>query len=170
MKACYMEFLFQLVIRPDFFYYLFNECRRLHLSRFQNKNKSGFLYFYFYFSRRLLRNPRNENKIRVRICGGEFSTCTTSKMATSGGESSNFFYIKLEIRSVDKSLCSMKFVKCQESETIGTILAKELEENVGISRISADADVEPDMPVSVLKDFGFVFFLWDPKYISCRGY
>ena len=64
----------------------------------------------------------------------------------------------------------MKFVKCQESETIGTILAKELEENVGISRISADADVEPDMPVSVLKDFGFVFFLWDPKYISCRGY
>ena len=40
------------------------------------------------------------------------------------------------------------------------MLSKELPEDVGISRIiTNEADVEPDMPVNVLEEFGFVFFL-----------
>ena len=75
-------------------------------------------------------------------------------------EGTVFFYIKLEVRSLERSSCSLKFVKCNRDETIGVMLSKELPEDVGISRIiTNEADVEPDMPVNVLEEFGFVFFL-----------
>ena len=74
-------------------------------------------------------------------------------------EGTVFFYIKLEVRSLERSSCSLKFVKCNRDETIGVMLSKELPEDVGISRMTNEADVEPDMPVNVLEEFGFVFFL-----------
>ncbi|VDI32545.1 Hypothetical predicted protein [Mytilus galloprovincialis] len=64
-------------------------------------------------------------------------------------------YIKLQVRSLERSSCSLKFVKCNRDETIGVMLSKELPEDVGISRIiTNEADVEPDMPVNVLEEFG----------------
>ena len=69
-------------------------------------------------------------------------------------------YIKIDVKCIDSAVCRSKIVKARMDDYIGHVVSELLDEfdnNVPlkISRIeSSNTDIDPQTPVSVLKDFG----------------